>query len=93
MRPIGPTVLDEGPTRWPRIAGIVFAPDRDRAHRPLGCGRATLDRVAIAASVAGMSIATSAAMQDDSFEVSTLLVVEVAALLVLVLMLLADLGA
>jgi hypothetical protein len=49
--------------------------------------------VAIAASVAGMSIATSAAMQDDSFEVSTLLVVEVAALLVLVLMLLADLGA
>jgi hypothetical protein len=31
-------------------------------------------------------------MQDDTFEVSTLLVVEIAALLVLVLMLLADLG-
>jgi len=31
-------------------------------------------------------------MQDDTFEVSTLLVIEIAALLVLVLMLLADLG-
>jgi hypothetical protein len=31
-------------------------------------------------------------MQDDAFEVSTLLVIEIAALLILVLMLLADLG-
>jgi hypothetical protein len=87
--------LDEGPTRWPRIAGIVFAPSviaptarSDVAERP-----SIAWPLPSIASVAGMSIATSAAMQDDSFEVSTLLVVEVAALLVLVLMLLADLGA